>query len=111
MSAPPIEQVFAALGDQQRQALLAVLAHEGDASATALARPLVITRQAVDKHLRVLRDAGLVTSVRTGREVRYRLRSDQLARGAGWLTALAQEWDRQLLSIKVLAEATVESER
>ena len=110
-SAPAINQVFAALGDQQRQTLLAVLAREGDASATALARPLAISRQAVDKHLHVLRDAGLVTSLRTGREVHYRLRTDQLTRGAGWLTALADEWDRQLLAVKHIAEATAEPER
>jgi DNA-binding transcriptional ArsR family regulator len=111
VSAPAASRVFAALGDQQRQTLLTLLAREGDASATALARPLAISRQAVDKHLHVLRDAGLVTSVRAGREVRYRLRTEELTRGAGWLTALAEEWDRQLLAVKQLAEAAAEPER
>ncbi len=105
MTAPPVVQVFAALGDPIRAGLLELLARDGAASATVLARPLTITRQAVDKHLHVLRDAGLVHADRYGREVRYRLRRGQLERGADWLTAVGAEWDRQLTALKAAAEA------
>lgn len=109
VTAPPVARVFAALGDPNRQGLLELLARDGAASATALARPLAISRQAVDKHLRVLRDAGLVGSDRSGREVRYHVRRDQLERGAGWLTAVAAEWDRQLGAVKAAAETADDS--
>ena len=70
------EQVFAALADPTRRAMLAALAAEGPATATDLAGRLPITRQAIAKHLALLAEAGLVTAERgERRRVRYRLRS------------------------------------
>jgi DNA-binding transcriptional ArsR family regulator len=56
------EQVFSALADPNRRAILAALAAHGPATATDLAERLPITRQAIAKHLGLLADAGLVTS-------------------------------------------------
>ena len=64
--------VFAALGDDTRWSVLAALG-EGDASASALASRLPVSRQAIAKHLAVLEEVGLVEPVRVGREVRYRV--------------------------------------
>jgi DNA-binding transcriptional ArsR family regulator len=55
------EQVFAALADPSRRAILAALAAGGPATATDLAARLPITRQAIAKHLALLAEAGLVT--------------------------------------------------
>src|SRR5246127_4125766 len=55
------EQVFAALADPTRRAILAALASDGPATATDLAGRLPITRQAIAKHLALLADAGLGT--------------------------------------------------
>src|SRR5690242_10397405 len=52
------EQVFAALADPRRRAILAALAADGPATATDLAARLPITRQAIAKHLALLTDAG-----------------------------------------------------
>ncbi len=63
------EQVFAALADPTRRAILATLASEGPATATDLAGRLPITRQAIAKHLALLAEAGLgtrLTVVETG---------------------------------------------
>ena len=54
------EQVFAALADPSRRAILAALAAGGPATATDLAARLPITRQAIAKHLALLAEAGLV---------------------------------------------------
>jgi DNA-binding transcriptional ArsR family regulator len=97
-------EVFAALGDENRELLLQALAG-GAASATALAGPLGISRQAVDKHLRVLERAGLVHPLRAGREMRWDLRADRLAETARWLDGLAATWDRRLAAVKRAAEA------
>lgn len=102
-----IGQVFAALSDPNRRQLLEALTqHQRGASATTLAAPLPVSRQAVDKHLRVLQRAGLVESLRNGREVLYAVRSEELDRSAAWLADLAQRWDQRLASIKAAAEGT-----
>lgn len=106
VTARSVVQVFAALGDPQRQQLLEALAQRpGGASASTLAVPLPVSRQAVDKHLRVLRRAGLVVSSRNGREVRYVVQPQELQRSAAWLTAMAERWDQRLAAIKVAAES------
>ena len=55
------EQVFVALADPTRRAILAALATDGPATVTDLAARLPITRQAIAKHLALMTDAGLVT--------------------------------------------------
>ena len=95
--------VFAALGDETRWSILAALG-EGDASASALAGRLPVTRQAIAKHLAVLQDVGLVEPVRVGREVRYRVIGAQLSATARRLDAIGAEWDRRLAAIKEIAE-------
>ena len=56
------EQVFVALADPTRRAILSALAAAGPATATDLADRLPITRQAIAKHLALLSEAGLVTA-------------------------------------------------
>lgn len=97
--------VFAALGDATRSALLTELVRRGSGSATSLAEGATITRQAVDKHLRVLADAGLIESRRRGREVVYTLEPGTLARSADWLDELGRTWERKLNMLKAAAEA------
>jgi len=95
--------VFAALGDETRWSILAALG-EGEASASALAERLPVSRQAIAKHLSVLRDAGLVEPVRAGRELRYRVLGAQLSATAQRLDSIGAEWDRRLVAIKEIAE-------
>jgi DNA-binding transcriptional ArsR family regulator len=91
------EQVFVALADPSRRAILATLASQGPATATDLADRLPITRQAIAKHLALLSDAGLVTA-QPGerRRVRYRLRSAPMRVAQQFLAALARDWDGSL---------------
>jgi DNA-binding transcriptional ArsR family regulator len=96
--------VFAALGDPNRHRLVELLARRGQASATTLAGSLDVTRQAVDKHLRVLGRAGIVASQRQGREVLYAVRREELDRSGAWLAGIADAWDRRLESVKRRAE-------
>ncbi len=103
MTAGTLVPVFAALGDETRWSILVALG-EGDASASALAGRLPVTRQAIAKHLAVLQEAGLVEPVRAGRELRFRVLGSQLADTARRLDALGAEWDRRLATIKELAE-------
>ena len=104
MSAPG-DQVFAALADPTRWRVLTLLAERGDGTATTLAGELPVSRVAVLKHLAVLDRAGLVTSRRRGREVRYTVRPERLDATARWMAGLASEWDARLAAIKRMAEA------
>ena len=66
-----VPAVCSVLADESRWRILSELGRH-DLSASALAGRLPISRQAVAKHLAVLAEAGLVESIRAGREVRYR---------------------------------------
>jgi DNA-binding transcriptional ArsR family regulator len=98
------DDILAAMADPTRRQLLATIAASGPATATELAEGLPISRQAIAKHLAVLRGAGLVTSFKDGRDVRFEVRTLLLAQTAGWLGALATEWDARLEAIKRIAE-------
>jgi DNA-binding transcriptional ArsR family regulator len=94
---------FAALGDDMRWTILQRLG-AAPASASALAANLPITRQAVARHLDVLRRAGLVEPEPHGREVRYRALGSRISSLARDLDAIARGWDTRLQWIKAVAE-------
>ena len=95
------EQVFSALADPSRRAILAALASGGPATATDLAGQLPITRQAIAKHLALLSEAGLVTAEPgERRRVRYRLRSAPMQVAQRFMAALARDWDGPLVALK-----------
>ena len=95
------EQVFSALADPTRRAILATLAAQGPATATDLADRLPITRQAIAKHLVLLADAGLVIpEPGERRRVRYRLHSIPVQVAQQFLAALAHDWDHRMATLK-----------
>ena len=95
------EQVFTALSDPTRRAILAALAAAGPATATDLAASLPITRQAIAKHLALLAGAGLVRpEPGERRRVRYQLRSAPMQVAQQFLAALARDWDGPLDALK-----------
>jgi len=95
--------VFAALADDTRWAILVRLG-EGPASASALARELPISRQAIVRHLDVLRDAGLVEVEQHGRELVHAALGSRLDELARQLERIGRAWDRRLARVKRLAE-------
>lgn len=109
MSAP-LAPTFAALADPTRWAILTRLGRQGAASATALAEELPVSRQAVAKHLAVLRATGLVavTAAAPSREVRHRVVGARLSEVGRDLEQIGAEWEQQLARIKELAEAPQE---
>jgi DNA-binding transcriptional ArsR family regulator len=95
------EQVFTALADPSRRAILEQLASGGPATATDLAERLPITRQAIAKHLALLTETGLVTAEPgERRRVRYRVRSEPMRVARRFLAALARDWDGPLDALR-----------
>ncbi len=95
------EQVFTALADPTRRAILAALSSRGPATATDLAGRLPISRQAITTHLGLLAEAGLVTAEPgERRRVRYRLRSAPMQVAQQFLAALARDWDGPLDALR-----------
>jgi DNA-binding transcriptional ArsR family regulator len=78
---------FAAVADPARREVISALAR-GDLSAGEVAALFPVSRPAVSRHLRVLREAGLVRDELVGRRRIYRLDLDGLAPVTVWLTTL-----------------------
>lgn len=92
--------VFESLADPTRRSVLRAVAEDGPLTATELAARLPVSRQAVAKHLEVLRAAGLVTSVRDGRDVRFTFDARPLDDAVGWIAAVGARWDRRLDALR-----------
>ena len=91
------EQVFTALADPTRRAILATLAARGPGTATDLADRLPISRQAIAKHLTLLANAGLVAAEPgERRRVRFRLQPAPMQVAQQFLAVMARNWDRSL---------------
>ncbi len=96
--------VFAALGDRTRLRLVSRLGHNGPMSLAKLTEGSGITRQGVSKHLRVLRNAGLVRSTPRGRERIWALEQKRLAEAQRHLRAISAQWDETLARLRVFVE-------
>jgi DNA-binding transcriptional ArsR family regulator len=98
--------VFGALADQTRRGILELLRdREGMTAGQIAANFQRISRPAVSKHLRVLRDAGLVQWQERGREIHYALDVQPLADvQRGWLEQFAPMWEGSLQRLKQQAE-------
>ena len=100
--------VFAALGDATRLRLVTRLSDGRARSITQLTEGLGQTRQGVTKHLRVLEDAGLVSSIRIGRESQFAFVPEPFAQARSYLDAVSTQWDDALGRLQDFVEAQEE---
>jgi DNA-binding transcriptional ArsR family regulator len=96
--------VFAALGDETRLSLVGKLSKGEPQSISRLAEGSALTRQAVTKHLRVLEGAGVVHSVRAGRESLFAFRPEPLRELRSYLERVSGQWDDALARLKSFVE-------
>ncbi|NUR94646.1 MAG: winged helix-turn-helix transcriptional regulator [Kribbellaceae bacterium] len=90
-----MEAVLRALADDGRRTLVEALAVR-PATAGELAELLPIARPGVSRHLRVLREAGLVESRQEAQRRVYSLRSEPLAELDEWLGRYRSLWQQRL---------------
>lgn len=91
---------FTALGDPTRRAIFERLG-DGPRSVGALAGGLPVSRPAVSQHLKVLKDAGLVTDQRIGTRRMYRVNPDGVGALRSYLDGF---WNQSLAAFKAAAE-------
>lgn len=92
--ASSVDDVVAAIADPVRRSILVMLRDER-LSAGQIADRFVISRPAVSRHLRVLRESGLVRDTLVGRQRFYELNARQLADLVGWLSQFTPAADLQ----------------
>ena len=96
--------VFTALGDVTRLGLIATLSDGEARSIVQLADRFPLTRQAITKHLRVLEQAGIVRSERTGRESHYAYVPGPIEKAGTYLKNVSVEWDDALTRLRTFFE-------
>jgi DNA-binding transcriptional ArsR family regulator len=97
------QAVFRALADPTRRAIIEMLA-VGPKPIGDIAGEFDITRPAVAKHLAVLREGGLITVEKKGRERINRLNPGPLKTAVDWLNHFDQFWDLRLAKLKKVVE-------
>jgi DNA-binding transcriptional ArsR family regulator len=87
-----LDQTFAALADPTRRALLTQL-ESGERTLSELAAPLPMSLMAIQKHVKVLEDAGLVETRKLGRSRYVKLRPQGLTPIVQWVQLSEQRWN------------------
>jgi DNA-binding transcriptional ArsR family regulator len=95
--------VFNAVAEPQRRSILTFLAAD-ERPVGDIVDALELAQPSVSKHLRVLREAGLVQARRDGRRVLYRMDAGALRPLYEWAGTFERYWRNQLAGIKKLAE-------
>jgi DNA-binding transcriptional ArsR family regulator len=90
-----MDAVLQALSDEHRRTMLAIM-RDHPASVTELAAAVPIARPGVSRHLRVLREAGMVEAERDGQRQIYRLRPEPLAELDSWLATYRDLWVQRM---------------
>ena len=108
---PPLDDVFAALADPTRRAIVERLLAAGELSVGEVASPFAITAPAITRHLQVLERAGLIER-RVEQQWRLvRVRADALAPVESWLARQRRHWTAALDRLEALAAAETPKRR
>ena len=95
-----MSDVFGAVSDPTRRAILERLRNNGELSVTELSAAFSMTRQAVTKHLDILENAGLIAREVRGRQRLHRLVAQPLEAIDAWLAPYAAAWDERLARLR-----------
>jgi DNA-binding transcriptional ArsR family regulator len=108
---PRLDEVFAALADPTRRAIVERLLAGGELSVGDVAAPFAITTQAISRHLQVLERAGLIER-RVERQWRYvRVRADALEPVESWVSRQRRHWTAALDRLEAVAAAQTSKRR
>lgn len=94
--------VFGAVADPTRRKLLHLLGEAEELPLHELTPHFRMGRTAVSKHLAILKEAGLVTDRKVGRETRYRLNAAPLQEIKDWVSFYEKFWIERVALLKNL---------
>jgi DNA-binding transcriptional ArsR family regulator len=97
--------VFNAIAEPRRRQIIEILARRGALAVGTLVVAVGLPQPAVSKHLGVLREVGLVSVDKSGRQRVYRLNPEELKSVYDWAKSFERFWSHQLDRIKLRAEA------
>jgi DNA-binding transcriptional ArsR family regulator len=106
----PLDLAFQALSDPGRRAMVERLSF-GPASVSELAKPLPMSLSAVVQHLKVLEEAGLVTSRKVGRVRTCTLEIKAMAQVEGWIAERKRFWEQQYDQLEAYLARTATEEK
>lgn len=98
-----LDAVFAALSDPTRRAILAKLA-ENEETVTDLARPFQMSQPAISRHLKVLEEAGLISTTKRAQERPRRLEIAPLKEATDWIEKHRKLWEGRYQNLDKLLE-------
>ncbi|MEV5611557.1 metalloregulator ArsR/SmtB family transcription factor [Streptomyces sp. NPDC052225] len=98
-SAAGQDRLFAALANGTRREVLRLLREAGPQPVQAIADRFDMARPSLSEHLKVLREAGLVSEERAGRQRIYRLEAAPLADVQDWLHPYERFWRQKLMGL------------
>jgi DNA-binding transcriptional ArsR family regulator len=102
--APTTSDVFNAIAEPRRREILTLLAG-AERSVFDIVDAMELPQPSVSKHLKVLRDVGLVDVRRDGRRMLYRTNAHAVKPLYEWSRTFERHWRRQLNAVKQRAEA------
>ncbi|MBS1697019.1 MAG: helix-turn-helix transcriptional regulator [Actinobacteria bacterium] len=97
---------FAALADPTRLSIVDMLSQRGELSAGDIGSVFSTSASAISQHLKVLREAGLVTVRKRAQRRIYVLDTGAIAEVEGWLSDRARQWNSRLDAMAAYIEAT-----
>jgi DNA-binding transcriptional ArsR family regulator len=100
---PDERDVFQALADPTRRAILTLL-QQGSQPVNGIAHDFPISPPAISRHLRILREADLVTEIKVGRNRLYELNAAPLKDVDDWLAHYRHMWQHKLRNLKRFVE-------
>ncbi len=96
--------MFVALADPTRRAILELLANSGEFPATAIYEQFPVSPQAISQHLKVLREAHLVEMEKRAQQHVYHLNPQTLSQFETWVTLTKQRWEERFAVIDIVLE-------
>jgi DNA-binding transcriptional ArsR family regulator len=96
--------MFVALADPTRRAILEILASGGELSASAIYEHFSVSPQAISQHLKVLREANLVVMEKRAQKHLYRLNQETLAQFEAWVQQTRQRWEERFSALDTILE-------
>jgi DNA-binding transcriptional ArsR family regulator len=96
--------MFSALAEPTRRSILEMLASNGQLSATAISRKFRVSAPAISQHLKILREARLVSMEKHAQQRIYAINPEAMNELEEWARKIAAQWDKRFDALEKLAQ-------